>query len=199
MYKMVVKLKKAMNVKFEEKFGTGDPDQINICMVACGVDPRYKNLKSLPSCIREKVKDNIIVRVKSFIALEKLAAAPLPKKRKLCFSSESSSDDDDQTLQQTTSHYAAVQEYEAFMREDKCERCDNCPCDKCALEWWKTYGPRYPNVCKVAQDLLAVPATSTSSERCFSTAGHVANRLRSALSPQHVDALVFLSKNKDMC
>ena len=46
---------------------------------------------------------------------------------------------------------------------------------------------------------MTVPATSVPSERVFSAAGLVVNRLRSRLSPEHVDMLFFLRKNDNKC
>lgn len=48
---------------------------------------------------------------------------------------------------------------------------------------------------KVAKRLLAIPATSTSSERCFSVAGRLIEERRSTLAPENVDALLFLHSN----
>ena len=39
------------------------------------------------------------------------------------------------------------------------------------LEWWKLNQFRFPHVAAVATSVFAVQATSTSSERLFSTAG----------------------------
>ena len=47
----------------------------------------------------------------------------------------------------------------------------------------------------VAKQILAVPATSVPSERVFSTAGLVVNKLRNRLSPDLVDSIIFLNKN----
>ena len=47
----------------------------------------------------------------------------------------------------------------------------------------------------LAKKFLAIPATSTPSERVFLVAGIVADRKWRALTPQIVDALVFLHKN----
>ena len=43
--------------------------------------------------------------------------------------------------------------------------------------------------------MLSMPSTSASSERVFSTAGRVVTSLRASLSPENVDALIFLHRN----
>ena len=63
------------------------------------------------------------------------------------------------------------------------------------LIWWKENSSRYKSLSSVAQRLLCMPATSTSSERIFSKAGLTVTKLRSCLKPKHVDVLVFLNKN----
>ena len=63
------------------------------------------------------------------------------------------------------------------------------------LEWWRTNELKYPHIAKMAKFYLAVPATSVASERVFSTAGDIVTASRSALSPDNVDMLIFLSKN----
>jgi hAT family C-terminal dimerisation region len=44
----------------------------------------------------------------------------------------------------------------------------------------------------VAHTMLAVPATSTSSERAFSLAGRILEERRTQLSPDTVDSSLFL-------
>ena len=63
------------------------------------------------------------------------------------------------------------------------------------LKWWKENYTRFKVVSYVARRLLCMPATTTSSERVFSTAGLTVNKLRSCLKPKNVDALIFLNKN----
>ena len=58
------------------------------------------------------------------------------------------------------------------------------------LVWWKANSLRYPRL-----NLSAIPATSTSSERLFSVAGLTVTRLRSSLSRDNVNALIFLHNN----
>jgi hypothetical protein len=67
--------------------------------------------------------------------------------------------------------------------------------DNNALEWWKMDASRFPLLAVTARSLLCVPATSTASERLFSTAGLTVSKLRNSLKPENFDALVFLNKN----
>ena len=63
------------------------------------------------------------------------------------------------------------------------------------LLWWRKNESRFPHIARLARLFLAVPATSTPSERVFSAAVNIVTKKRSALSPENVDALIFLNKN----
>jgi hypothetical protein len=63
------------------------------------------------------------------------------------------------------------------------------------LEWWALHKSSYPVLSQVARLLMAVPATSVSSERLFSKAGAVISDRRSKLLPKHAEQLCFLSQN----
>ncbi|XP_057183056.1 E3 SUMO-protein ligase ZBED1-like [Triplophysa rosa] len=63
------------------------------------------------------------------------------------------------------------------------------------LKWWKSYKINFPRLCKLAQKYLCTQATSSASERAFSTSGNVVSNHRSCLKPDKVDMLVFLAKN----
>ena len=45
---------------------------------------------------------------------------------------------------------------------------------------------------------LAIPEISAPFERVFSLAGNICSRRRASLSPDHLDALVFLNANGDL-
>ena len=47
----------------------------------------------------------------------------------------------------------------------------------------------------VAKKILAIPATSTPSERSFSVAGRLIEERRTNLDPENVDKLLFLHSN----
>ncbi|XP_059379463.1 E3 SUMO-protein ligase ZBED1-like [Carassius carassius] len=63
------------------------------------------------------------------------------------------------------------------------------------LTWWKTNEIRFPFMARLARKYLCICATSTPSERVFSTAGSVVTPIRSLLKPDKVSMLVFLARN----
>ena len=63
------------------------------------------------------------------------------------------------------------------------------------LEWWKVHEVNFPKVSQLAQKYLCIPATSSPSERVFSTGGNIVTCQRAALKPDKVDKLIFLAKN----
>ncbi|KAM3871381.1 E3 SUMO-protein ligase ZBED1-like [Diretmus argenteus] len=65
------------------------------------------------------------------------------------------------------------------------------------LSWWKEH-ECYPFLAKLAKRYLCIPGTSVSAERVFSTAGDIVTAQRSTLTSEHVDQLLFLSKNADI-
>lgn len=60
------------------------------------------------------------------------------------------------------------------------------------LIWWKKHELQYPLLAKLAKQLLAIPASSAASERCFSAAGRTLEERRTRLKPSTVDSLLFL-------
>ena len=64
------------------------------------------------------------------------------------------------------------------------------------LAWWRDNQARFPLLSKLARKYLTVCATSTASERVFSTAGNIVTHLRASLKPEKVNMLVFLARNK---
>ncbi|XP_039901550.1 E3 SUMO-protein ligase ZBED1-like [Simochromis diagramma] len=63
------------------------------------------------------------------------------------------------------------------------------------LEWWKINDRSFPRVSCLAKRYLCIPATSSPSERVFSTGVNIVTCHRAALKPEAVDRLVFLSHN----
>jgi hypothetical protein len=67
--------------------------------------------------------------------------------------------------------------------------------EKCPLEWWKEHKKFFPGLAAVARTLLCVPATSAGVERFFSASGLTITNLRTRLSTETVQQLLFLKIN----
>jgi hypothetical protein len=82
-------------------------------------------------------------------------------------------------------------------RSDKglCLQTDGCY--NCPLKWWRDHQTDYPHIWKVAEQVLAIPATSAPSERAFSSAANIVDKKRVRLKPENIELLVFLRGNKD--
>ena len=63
------------------------------------------------------------------------------------------------------------------------------------LEWWKLHAETFPLLAKLAKKYLCVCASSSASERLFSTSGHIASKKRMSLKPDKLNMLVFLAEN----
>jgi hypothetical protein len=60
------------------------------------------------------------------------------------------------------------------------------------MDWWRLKQQQYPLLANIALRVLAIPATSTPSERVFSAAGITIANERSQLDPHNVGELIFL-------
>lgn len=67
-----------------------------------------------------------------------------------------------------------------------------------AFEWWKFRVNKYPALAELAKQYLAIPSTSVSSERCFSTAGNIVTSKRTCLLTKNVNMLIFLCQNREL-
>ncbi|KAK3918353.1 E3 SUMO-protein ligase ZBED1 [Frankliniella fusca] len=68
--------------------------------------------------------------------------------------------------------------------------------DEDILAWWRLHENSFPLLASLAKKYLAIPATSTESERIFSYAGVVLNKLRSCLTGANAEKLIFIGMNK---
>ena len=54
------------------------------------------------------------------------------------------------------------------------------------LQWWKSHEEQYPNLSKMAKDILSVPASGSGVEHQFSVTSRIATWQRNRLSPQTI-------------
>ena len=83
----------------------------------------------------------------------------------------------------------ASNEVEEYLKEDK------ILFNQCPFNWWFNKKNKYPVLSKIARIFLAIPATSTSSERLFSDAGNLMTSKRSNMDSELFKRIMFLKKN----
>lgn len=66
------------------------------------------------------------------------------------------------------------------------------------LKWWQKNNTQLPLLCKLSRFIHSIPASSSPSERVFSTAGNVVTNKRSRLSPESVNSILMLKSNWDL-
>jgi len=64
--------------------------------------------------------------------------------------------------------------------------------DIAVIKWWKDHSIIYPTLARMARDFLAIPGSSTASERQFSSARHIGTDFRNRLSPTMFEAMQML-------
>lgn len=63
------------------------------------------------------------------------------------------------------------------------------------LQWWKMNHMSFPILSQLARKYLSICASSSASERLFSTAGNISTKKRNSLKPDKLNMLVFLARN----
>jgi hAT family C-terminal dimerisation region len=58
------------------------------------------------------------------------------------------------------------------------------------LEWWKENQPRFPELAKMARDILAIPICPVAPESAFSIGGKVLDQYKGSLNPDELEALI---------
>lgn len=67
--------------------------------------------------------------------------------------------------------------------------------DRDLLGWWSQHAKTIPLLSRLARHVLSIPASSSSSERVFSTAGRMLEERRTSLKPSTVDAVLLLQQH----
>ena len=63
------------------------------------------------------------------------------------------------------------------------------------LDWWKLHSNTLPELSSLARQILAIPASSTKSERVFSSGGNVVRSSRHNLHPEKVEQIILIREN----
>ena len=157
-------------------------------VMAAALDPRFRKLLFLSDEERYEVQRVLIQKISvcdDFVAAEVSQVIEPPAKRQKSVLDRLLGDE----YEEGGSSVSISDEVKVYFQERPIRRKDNPFC------WWKGNSNRFSHLSILAKKFLAIPATSTPSERVFSVAGIVVDRKRCALTPEMVDALVFLHKN----
>jgi hypothetical protein len=60
------------------------------------------------------------------------------------------------------------------------------------IHWWEYAGIKYPTLRKIAQDIMAIPVTTVTSEYVFSIGGRIISSHQSRLAPKIVEGLMCI-------
>ncbi len=71
----------------------------------------------------------------------------------------------------------------------------NAKMDIDIYRWWQDRSNQFPHLLKLAVKYIYLPATSSSSERIFSTAGYILNQRRTRLTGENLNNILFLNLN----
>ena len=177
-------------------------------LIACIVDPRFKECKFLGPESHVQVKaalTGLVCKEKTLLGEKQDSASshigevnePVTKKKRsglaiLLGDDYTSKASINSETDDTEDSDPVLKEVELYLKEKPIDR------EEPPLGWWKENQHRFPLVSRVAKRYLTIPITSTLAERVFSTAGLTVTRLRSCLTPEHVNMLVYLNKNSSL-
>ena len=202
-----------------KKFDLDDIELQSSAVMACALDPRFRNLQFLDDTQREEVRRGTIAEIEALQekADERQKKAEAERKR----SEDAAAQKEDrweppkkQIKKEAgckLSRLFASAEKTPISREESAASCfrsklekevllyfteDVICLDDDPLKWWQLHQSGFPFVASLARRYLAIPATSVPSEVVFSAARLLVSKLRSSLRHKTVDASIFLGKDK---
>jgi len=170
-------------IKERFKLDWNETSSVSVKQIASFLDPRYKDLEFEPIGAREeirKVVKNLLERFRT--QNTNLKQEPSVQRSDLEFLyGNIIIDNNDISIQ-----------FQNYIAEPQLRF------DLNSFEWWKLRENKYPALAELAKQYLAIPATSVSSERCFSTAGNIVTSKRTCLLTKNVNMLIFLYQNREL-
>ncbi|KAL4104548.1 hypothetical protein QTP88_019843 [Uroleucon formosanum] len=167
------------NLQKRFKMKRQEYDEVVIDQISCFLDPRYKYLETET----DEVKENIRKRVQNLLQTTR------PAESNEVVSEEISAMD---FLLDAKSYGENESEFDMYLREPQLNHNVSN-----SLIWWKNNELKYPKLALLAKKYLCAPATSVTSERCFSIVGNIVTSKRSCLLPENVNLLTFLKRNQN--
>ena len=169
-----------------------DPTNPSVPLLATFLDPRFKDTKFLNRSQKSSLETSVIYLINCCISVNSTTSntSQASSQSHQLSALDILLGEDNSTERNRSDNHVHVTEIVRAYLSDKVPSRESSP-----LQWWKINSLRYSVLVPLVQKYFCVPATSTPSERIFSCAGVIANRLRSSLNPEHLNMLVFLNKN----
>ncbi|XP_037830665.1 E3 SUMO-protein ligase ZBED1 isoform X2 [Kryptolebias marmoratus] len=170
-------------------------------LIASMLDPRHKHLSFLTPAGRLAAKVQLHELVSQ---LETTTTASLPKDEQqetpvtpdishLALLSKMRSDTKNTMALLLGDNYSSSYASDSEAQVDYYLRDIAPPLDTNPLDWWRMNGPRFPKVATLAKHYLCIPGVSLPS--LLSEAGEAFAMMRTRLSPEHVNMMIFVNRN----
>ena len=188
---ILVSIKKELTRQLNQRYQLENLSMDSAPVLAAALDPRFHKLSFLTDDERSQVHEILVQKASRELACsessDKSLDAPPVKKKNISVLDRLLGEDID-----TSSSSSVEQEVTRYFQQQPIKRKDD------PFVWWHGNASYFPHLADLARHYLAIPATSTPSERVFSVAGIVVDKRRCALTAEMINALVFLHKNSSL-
>ena len=170
------------------------PEVQEILQIASFMDPRFRThylSKTQAEDIRERIKEESSIFDHPTSITDSAACAPPPAKKKNLGTlfKEHDKNEENEEMPMLSKEQMMNEELAAYVSLPRIDFEED------PLVWWKHEAKKYPMLSLIARKYLCICATSSPSERLFSSAGNIVTQSRASLKPDKVDMRTFLSKN----
>lgn len=187
-----ISLARVVTTKVQERFVNAE--QNYIVQLSTYLDPRFKG-KIFSETILKQVKDRLTKLISEIIQRE-TSTLNIPEEEIAEETPDSfwSFFDIQNPIRATNSPTAlAIIELRQYSEEAIIPRKDD------PLKWWQSRQLIYPHLAIIAKRILAIPASSVSSERIFYKTGLILSERRNRIKPKNLKKIVFLNANFKFC
>ena len=186
------RFKETVSVAVKKRWQLDKIEFDNPLLLCAAAEPCFLALKGVPTPIKDALVEEMVAACKR-VKLQSIPQSPARQKGAthgaMSILLDSDEEGDNKESQERDQGRSAEDEVKAYFAEKPPSKDSN------PLDWWKANCQHFPRMAKVARHMLAIPATSTSSERLFSTAGLTITKLHSCLKPENVQAILYLNSH----
>lgn len=190
----IIDLKRRLHLSIKDKWDV--EDRINLYhYVALMLDPRYRELKFVTDSHREKIMNLLTELVNNLIIEDdNITGRPVVRfdtelrQTRDIFQERMDLDENISSLERSReliNHYCQSKiepDSPAYFSDDRFN----------PIKFWVTSKDRFKYLSSIALWLLSCPASSVSSESCFSRAGYLVNPRRNRLASKHINNLIVV-------